>query len=125
MEHLLAQDRDVWRRHIAVDLTGTILCTRRVLPGMLAAGWGRIVNISSIWGLIGAKGATAYGAAKGGLVALTRALAAEGGPGGIGAAAVPPGIIGTPQLAADGAFAGIKLDATKTRYATENLGGAM
>ena len=60
MEHLLDQDPDVWRRHIDVDLTGPLLCTRRVLPGMLAAGWGRIVNISSIWGLIGAKGATAY-----------------------------------------------------------------
>ena len=73
--------------------------------------------------LIGAKGATAYGAAKGGLVALTRALAAEVGPGGVGVAAVAPGIIDTPQLSADAAFAGITLDEMKARYATENLVG--
>jgi 2-hydroxycyclohexanecarboxyl-CoA dehydrogenase len=123
MEHLLEQPPDVWRRHIDVDLTGPFLCTRRVLPGMLAAGWGRIVNLSSIWGLIGAKGATAYGAAKGGLVALTRALAAEVGPGGVSVTAVAPGIIDTPQLSADAAFAGITLDEMKARYATENLLG--
>ena len=123
MVRMIDQPPDVWRRHIDVDLTGPFLCTRRVLPGMLAAGWGRVVNISSIWGLIGAKGATAYSAAKGGLVAFTRALHAEVGDRGVAVTAVAPGIIDTPQLSADAAFAGITLDEMKARYATQNLVG--
>jgi NAD(P)-dependent dehydrogenase (short-subunit alcohol dehydrogenase family) len=123
MERLIEQPPDVWRRHIDVDLTGPFLCTRGVLPGMLAARWGRVVNVSSIWGLTGAKGATAYCAAKGGLVAFTRALAAEVGGRGVAVTAIAPGIIDTPQLGADAAFAGITLDEMKARYATQNLVG--
>ena len=123
MVRLVDQPPDVWRRHIDVDLTGPFLCARRVLPGMVAAGWGRVVNISSIWGLIGAKGATAYSAAKGGLVAFARALHAEVVGHGVAVTAVAPGIIDTPQLSADAAFAGITLDEMKARYATQNLVG--
>lgn len=123
MVRLLEQPPDVWRRHIDVDLTGPFLCTRRVLPGMLATGWGRVVNVSSIWGLIGAKGATAYCAAKGGLVAFTQALDGEVRGHGVTVTAIAPGIIDTPQLSADAAFAGITLDEMKTRYATQNLVG--
>jgi 2-hydroxycyclohexanecarboxyl-CoA dehydrogenase len=123
MVRMVEQPPDVWRRHIDVDLTGPFLCARRALPGMLAAGWGRVVNISSIWGLIGAKGATAYSAAKGGLVALTGALHAEVGGRGVAVTAVAPGIIDTPQLSADAAFAGITLEEMKARYATQNLVG--
>ena len=90
---------------------------------MLATGWGRVVNVSSIWGLIGAKGATAYCAAKGGLVAFTQALDEEVRGHGVAVTAVAPGIIDTPQLSADAAFAGITLDEMKTRYATQNLVG--
>jgi NAD(P)-dependent dehydrogenase (short-subunit alcohol dehydrogenase family) len=123
MVRLVEQPFDVWRRHIDVDLTGPFLCARRVLPGMLAAGWGRVVNLSSIWGLIGAKGATAYSAAKGGLVAFTRALQAEVGGRGVVVTAIAPGIIDTPQLSADAAFAGITLEEMRARYATQNLVG--
>jgi 2-hydroxycyclohexanecarboxyl-CoA dehydrogenase len=123
MVRLVEQPPDVWRRHIDVDLTGPFLCARRVLPGMMAAGWGRVVNLSSIWGLIGAKGATAYCAAKGGLVAFTRALHGEVGDRGVAVTAIAPGIIDTPQLSADAAFAGITLDEMKARYATQNLVG--
>lgn len=123
MERMLDQDLATWNRMIDVDLTGPFLCARRVLPGMLAAGWGRIVSVSSIWGLIGAKGATAYSAAKAGLVEMTRALAAEVGRRGVSVSAIAPGIIDTPQLGADAAFAGITLDEMKARYALENLVG--
>jgi 2-hydroxycyclohexanecarboxyl-CoA dehydrogenase len=123
MVRMVDQAPEVWGRHIEVDLTGPFLCTRGVLPGMIASGWGRVVNLSSIWGLIGAKGATAYSAAKGGLVAFTRALHAEVGDRGIAVTAIAPGIIDTPQLAADAAFAGITLDEMKARYATQNLVG--
>jgi NAD(P)-dependent dehydrogenase (short-subunit alcohol dehydrogenase family) len=123
MERLLDQELGVWNRMIDVDLTGPFLCARRVLPGMLASGRGRIVSLSSIWGLIGAKGATAYCAAKAGLVEMTRALASEVTRHGVSVSAIAPGIIDTPQLAADAGFAAISLDEMKARYATENLVG--
>jgi NAD(P)-dependent dehydrogenase (short-subunit alcohol dehydrogenase family) len=123
MVRMVEQPPEIWARHIEVDLTGPFLCARRALPGMVAAGWGRVVNISSIWGLIGARGATAYSAAKGGLVAFTRALHAEVGDHGVAVTAIAPGIIDTPQLSADAAFAGITLDEMKARYATQNLVG--
>ncbi len=116
-------DLSVWGRTIAVNLTGPFLCTRRVVSGMLDAHWGRIVNISSIWGLIGAKGATAYCAAKGGLIEMTRALGAELGPGGVAVTAVAPGAIDTPQLAADAGFAGVTLDEMKALYAADTVVG--
>ena len=123
MERMVDQDPGIWNRMIDVDLTGPFLCVRRVLAGMLAAARGRIITISSIWGLIGAKGATAYCAAKGGLVEMTRALDAEVGGAGVSASAIAPGIIDTPQLASDAGFAGISLDEMKARYATQDLVG--
>jgi 2-hydroxycyclohexanecarboxyl-CoA dehydrogenase len=116
-------DLGVWDRTIAVNLTGPFLCTRRVVSGMLDAQWGRIVNVSSIWGVIGARGATAYCAAKGGLIEMTRALGAELGPGGVAVTAVAPGVIDTPQLAADAGFAGVTLDEMKALYAEDTVVG--
>src|SRR5688572_22539964 len=68
---------ELWNRMISVNLTGTFLCTQQVLPGMLANGAGRIVNVASTAGLKGYARVTAYCAAKHGVVGLTRALAAE------------------------------------------------
>ena len=68
---------ELWNRMISVNLTGTFLCTKQVLPGMVANGAGRIVNIASTAGLKGYARVTAYCAAKHGVVGLTRALAAE------------------------------------------------
>jgi anthraniloyl-CoA monooxygenase len=68
---------ELWRRMLDVNLTGTFLCTQAVLPGMLAARFGRIVNIASVAGLAGYPYVTAYCASKHGVVGLTRALAAE------------------------------------------------
>jgi 2-hydroxycyclohexanecarboxyl-CoA dehydrogenase len=123
MERMLDQDVATWTRMIDVDLTGPFLCTRRVLPRMLEAHWGRIVMVGSIWGLIGARGASAYCAAKGGLVEMTRALAAEVGPGGVSVTAIAPGTIDTPQLEADARFAGTTLEEMKARYAVDTLVG--
>ncbi len=121
MERLVDLDLAVWHRTIDVDLTGPFLCMRRVLPRMLDARWGRIVTVSSFWGLLGARGATAYCAAKGGLVALTRAVAQEMSGTGVHVSAVGPGVVDTPQLAADAAFAGITIDEVKQRYAIDTL----
>jgi 3-oxoacyl-[acyl-carrier protein] reductase len=66
-----------WRRVIDIDLTGPFLCARAVVPHMVKAGYGRIVNIASIAGKEGNPNAAAYGAAKGGLIAFTKSLGKE------------------------------------------------
>ncbi len=83
-----------WRRVQDVSLTGAYNLTRAVLPQMLRAGEGSIVNVSSVWGLTGASCETAYSAAKAGLIGLTRALAKELAPT-IRVNAVAPGVIDT------------------------------
>jgi NAD(P)-dependent dehydrogenase (short-subunit alcohol dehydrogenase family) len=79
-----------FERHIEVNLLGTAWTCRAAWPHMKAAGYGRIVNIASA-ALNGAVGATAYGASKGGVLSLTRSLAAEGAAIGVKANAVNPG----------------------------------
>src|SRR5262249_43093820 len=66
-----------WRRVLDVDLTGAYLCSRSALRSMIAGRWGRIVNVVSPAAFFGKEGASAYAAAKGGLVALTKSLARE------------------------------------------------
>ena len=114
---------DVWHRTVDVNLGGAVWCCHRVAPGMRAAGWGRIVSVSSIWGTIGAAGATAYCASKGGLIGLTSALADELGPHGVTVAAIAPGTVDTPQLEADAAFAGVSLAEMRRIYSTDTLLG--
>ena len=68
---------DEWRRVIEVDLIGPYLCARALVPGMMALGYGRIVNIASIAGKEGNPDASAYSAAKAGLIGLTKSLGKE------------------------------------------------
>ena len=68
---------DEWKRVIDIDLHGPFLCCRAVVPHMVKAGYGRIVNIASIAGKEGNPNAAAYAAAKGGLIAFTKALGKE------------------------------------------------
>jgi 2-hydroxycyclohexanecarboxyl-CoA dehydrogenase len=89
---------DAWDRMIAVNLKGPFLCTREVLPDMLAAGWGRVINITSSSIQTGAANMTHYVASKGGLMGFTKALAMEFAAKGITANMVPPGFIDTPML---------------------------
>lgn len=80
-----------WEQMLRVNLTGTFLCTQQVLPGMLAAGQGRIINVASTAALKGYAYVAAYCAAKHGVLGLTRALALEVATKGITVNAVCPG----------------------------------
>ena len=91
----LKTDAALWRRMMAVNLEGTLHCTQAALAGMLAAGWGRIINIASTAGLTGYGYVTAYCAAKHGVVGLTRALAVEVATKGVTVNAVCPGFTDT------------------------------
>jgi 2-hydroxycyclohexanecarboxyl-CoA dehydrogenase len=87
-----------WQRVIDVNLNGVFHCVQAVLPDMIEAGWGRIVNISSSSTHSGQPFMAPYVAAKSGVNGLTKSLALEYGPNGITVNAVPPGFIDTPML---------------------------
>ena len=91
---------EVWDRVIRINLKGPHLCCREVIPDMLAAGWGRIINITSSSTQSGSVNQAHYVASKGGLLGLTKALALEFAPTGITVNMVPPGFIDTPMLRA-------------------------
>lgn len=84
-----------WDRVIAVNLRGTFLCCRAVLPHMLARGSGRIINIASQLGQIGEPNVTHYSASKGGIIAFTKSLAREVADRGVLVNAIAPGPIAT------------------------------
>src|SRR5438105_5583636 len=96
----LSIDADTWDRVLAVNLTGTFNCCQAVVPDMIEAGWGRIVNISSSSAQGGQQLMTHYVAAKAGVIGFTKALALEHGPQGITVNTIPPGFIDTPMLRA-------------------------
>jgi 2-hydroxycyclohexanecarboxyl-CoA dehydrogenase len=86
-----------WNRLLAVNLTGTFHCCQVMIPDMITAGWGRIVNISSSSTHSGQPLMTHYVASKSGVVGLTKSLALEFGPKGITVNTIPPGFIDTPM----------------------------
>ena len=100
-----------WDDLININLKGQFLLSRAFIPGMVSRKSGCIVNISSMWGQVGASCEAAYSASKGGIIALTKSLAKELGPSGIRVNAVAPGLILTdmcnffPQEVLDGVAA--------------------
>jgi 2-hydroxycyclohexanecarboxyl-CoA dehydrogenase len=89
---------DEWQKVVDVNLNGVFHCVQAVLPDMIEAGWGRIVNISSSSTHSGQPYMSPYVAAKSAVNGLTKSLALEYGPNGITVNAVPPGFIDTPML---------------------------
>jgi NAD(P)-dependent dehydrogenase (short-subunit alcohol dehydrogenase family) len=86
-----------WNLQVAVNLTGTFLCTRSVVPGMRDRGWGRVVNLASALATRGLPGSSAYAASKAGVAGFTRAVAADLAPHGVTVNAVAPGYVDTPM----------------------------
>lgn len=87
-----------WQAVFNVNVNGVFNCTKLILPDMLAKHSGKIINISSIWGMVGASCEVAYSASKAAIIGFTKALAKEVGPSGINVNAVAPGIIMTDMV---------------------------
>ena len=84
-----------WNDEMSVNLTSAFLYSKATVPGMINKKWGRIINISSMWGVVGASCEVCYSTAKAGLIGMTKALAKELGPSGITVNAIAPGLIDT------------------------------
>ena len=94
------QTLEEWNRLLAVNATGTFLCTQALLPGMVEHGWGRVVNIASVAGVGGAAYVSAYAASKHAVVGFTRSAAVEVAERGVTVNAVCPGYVDTPMTEA-------------------------
>ena len=117
MAPFLEHDPDDWWRIVDTNLGGTFHLVREAVPGMRAAGGGRVVVITSEWGVTGWPEATAYAASKAGLISLVKTLGRELAPDGIIVNGIAPGVIDTPQLLVDAESAGVSLDDIRARYA--------
>jgi len=89
---------DFWARHLAINLSGTFYCTRAALPAMLEKKWGRVINIASIAGKVGAPYIAAYAASKHGVMGLTRSVALEVAAAGVTVNAICPGYVDTEMV---------------------------
>ena len=112
-----------WQRVIAINLTGAFLAMQAAIPGMKARGWGRIINIASVHGLVASAEKSAYVAAKHGLVGLTKVGAIELADDGITCNAICPGWVLTPlaevQVKARAEAAGITVEDAKRQLVGE------
>lgn len=105
-----------WDRVMLINLKSMLVCTQAVLPDMLAAKWGRIINVSSSSAQSGSARMTAYAASKGGVIGFTKSLAQELAATGITVNNVPPGFVDTPMLRNEGvAGLGVSVDAVAAR----------
>ncbi len=113
----LDHDPEAWWHDVEVNLSGAFYGTMAVLPGMLERGYGRIVYVSSSWGVTGAEEASAYSASKAGLISLARSIGLEVAHRNVAVNAVAPGTIDTPQLEVDAEAMGVSLDDARAEFA--------
>lgn len=118
MAPLLDHDDTDWWKVVDTNLSGTFFLIQAVLPYMRAAGAGRIVVVSSEWGVTGWPEATAYAASKSGLISLVKTLGRELARAHIIVNAVAPGVTDTPQLQVDADAAGVELNEIHRHYAS-------
>lgn len=111
----LETDEQFWERVIEINYKGCLRTTRRVLPGMVERGWGRVVNIGSDAGRVGSSMESVYAGAKGGVIAFTKTIAREVARKGVTANVVCPGPTRTPMLEGMAAEGGEKLVDSLTR----------
>jgi NAD(P)-dependent dehydrogenase (short-subunit alcohol dehydrogenase family) len=117
MKPFLEQAPEEWWQQVNINLGGHISVISAALPGMRNLGGGRIVIVTSYWGVTGWENATGYACTKSGLISLGRSLARELAPEGIYATLVAPGVIDTPQLEVDAKDAGVPLEEMHQLYA--------
>ncbi len=111
-----------WERAIAVNQTGVFYGMRAVIPALRRAGGGSIINVSSVFGINGAKDCLAYVAAKHAVVGMTKSAALSHGVEGIRVNAIAPGLVMTPMLEAEIAAGLQDTDATIARQAIRRMG---
>lgn len=113
-----------WDRVMAANLKGVFQVTQAVLPDMMAAGWGRIVNLTALGAQIGAANMVHYTASKGGVTAMTRSLAVELGRHGITVNEISPGFVLTPmaQRAIDGDLFPVSYEEIVATYPIPRVG---
>ncbi|MCI8332382.1 MAG: SDR family oxidoreductase [Clostridiales bacterium] len=92
-------DKASYRHLMAVNLDACFYICQQMLPAMIRQKKGKIINVSSIWGVVGASCECAYSASKGGMIAFTKALAKEVGPSGVAVNCICPGVIETDMIA--------------------------
>ena len=111
-----------WDEQIDVNLKGTFLMSKAVLPGMIGRKSGVIINNASGWGIVGGDHAVAYCASKGGVVLMTKAMAIDHGSHGIRVNCICPGDVETPMLPADAKMRGLKWEDYIASCANRPLG---
>lgn len=119
MGRLVDYDMDDWWCVLDTNLGGAFHLVQAMLPGMLRAGGGRIVLVSSEWGVTGWPEATAYAASKAGMISLAKTLGRELAPQGVIVNAVAPGVIDTSQLEVDALAAGTTRAQIVQEYAAD------
>jgi 3-oxoacyl-[acyl-carrier protein] reductase len=95
MATISKMERKAWEKEIAVNLSGAFYCVKQVFDDMTEKKWGRIINITSVAGVMGGFGQCSYSSSKAGLIGLTKTIALEGARFGITANAITLGVIGT------------------------------